>query len=65
MKINRRQFLGSSLSALGMALASRKAGAAANGRPPKNLIVLACFGGWDAASVLDPKLTGPVVLMPG
>jgi hypothetical protein len=65
MKLNRRQFMGSSLSALGMALASRKTGAAANDRPPKNLIVLACFGGWDAASVLDPKSKGPVVLMPG
>jgi hypothetical protein len=65
MKLSRRQFMGSSLSALGMALASRKIDAAGNGRPPKNLIVLACFGGWDAASVLDPKLKGPVVLMPG
>jgi hypothetical protein len=65
MKLNRRQFMGSSLSALGMALASRKAGADANERPPKNLIVLACFGGWDAASVLDPKLKGLVHLMDG
>src|SRR4029453_11481622 len=53
------------LSALGRRLGCRKAGAAANDRPPKNLIVLACFGGWDAASVLDPKLKGPVHLMDG
>jgi hypothetical protein len=66
MKLDRRQFLTASFSSLAMALASRSSSAGGNGRPPKNVIVLACFGGWDAASVLDPKKpSDDISLMPG
>jgi hypothetical protein len=67
MQIDRRKFLKGSVASLAAALASRSTGAASNGRPAKNVIVVACFGGWDAASVLDPKVDvkNEIELMPG